>query len=132
MTGAYTTFANQGLYHRPRAITRVRNRFGRVTPWQHPGATKVLSPKTAKAITGTLREVINRGTGKQARGIPGAAGKTGTSDDNRDAWFIGYAQQLTTGVWLGYDRSSTLGRGETGGRAAAPVWKDFMQRSAGN
>lgn len=131
MTGAYTIFANHGLYHRPRAITRVRDRFGRVTPWPHPGAKKVLSPRTAETITAILTQVINRGTGKQARGIPGSAGKTGTSDNNRDAWFIGYTRNLTTGVWLGYDRSRTLGRGETGGRAAAPIWKEFMQTATG-
>ncbi len=131
MTGAYTIFANQGLYHKPRAITRVRDRFGRVTPWPHPGAKKVITPGTAETITAILTQVINRGTGKQARGIAGAAGKTGTSDNNRDAWFIGYTRNLTTGVWLGYDRSRTLGRGETGGRAAAPVWKEFMQTATG-
>ncbi len=131
MTGAYTIFANQGLFHRPRAITRVRDRFGRVTPWPHPGAKKVITPGTAETMTAILTQVIDRGTGKQARGIAGAAGKTGTSDNNRDAWFIGYTRNLTTGVWLGYDRSRTLGRGETGGRAAAPVWKEFMQTTTG-
>lgn len=131
MTGAYTVFANQGLYHKPRAITRVRDRFGRVTPWQIPGAKKVISPQTAETITGILTGVINQGTGKNARGIPDAAGKTGTSNDNRDAWFIGYTEKLTTGVWLGFDRNRTLGKGETGGRTAAPVWKEFMQESTG-
>ena len=131
MTGAYTIFANHGLYHKPRAITRVQDRFGRVTPWPHPRAKKVLTPKTAETMTSILRQVIDRGTGKQARGIAGAAGKTGTSDNNRDAWFIGYTRDLTTGVWLGYDRSRTLGRGETGGRTAAPVWKEFMQTTTG-
>lgn len=131
MTGAYTIFANNGLYHRPRAITRVRDRFGRVTPWPHPGAKKVITPGTAEIMTAILTQVIHRGTGKQARGIAGAAGKTGTSDNNRDAWFIGYTRDLTTGVWLGYDRSRTLGHGETGGRAAAPVWKEFMQAATG-
>jgi len=131
MTGAYTIFANHGLYHKPRAITRVRDRLGRITPWPHPGAKKVITPETAETMTAILTQVINRGTGKQAYGIAGAAGKTGTSDNNRDAWFIGYTRNLTTGVWLGYDRSRTLGRGETGGRAAAPVWKEFMQTTTG-
>jgi penicillin-binding protein 1A len=131
MTGAYTVFAGRGIYHKPRAITRVRDRFGRITPWQTPGATKVVSPETAEEITSILIRAINQGTGKNARGIPGAAGKTGTSNDNRDAWFIGYTDKLTTGVWLGYDRNQTLGKGETGGRAAAPVWKQFMQQASG-
>jgi len=130
MTSVYTVFANHGLYHRPRAITRVRDRHGRVHPWPNPPARRVISPQTAQTITNILKEVIRRGTGKQAAGIPGAAGKTGTTDNNRDAWFIGYTPALTTGIWLGHDRGRTLGRGETGGRAAAPVWKKFMQKAS--
>jgi penicillin-binding protein 1A len=82
-------------------------------------------------MTDILGQVIVRGTGSRARGIPGAAGKTGTSDDNRDAWFIGYTDTLTTGVWVGYDRGRTLGRGGTGGRIAAPIWKEFMLQARG-
>ncbi len=130
MTAAYTIFANQGLYHKPRAITRVRDRFGRVKPWPNPDAKKVVSAQTAATVTNILTNVINRGTGKQAQGVAQAAGKTGTSNDNRDAWFIGYSPKLTTGVWMGHDRNRTLGRGETGGRAAAPIWKNFMQAAA--
>ncbi len=129
MTGVYTIFADQGLYHRPRAITRVRDRRGRIRPWPHPAAERVISPATAATITGILTEVIRQGTGKQARGIPGAAGKTGTTDNNRDAWFIGYTNKLTTGIWIGHDRGRTLGKGETGGRAAAPIWKTFMEQA---
>jgi len=131
MTGAYTIFADQGLYHKPRAIIGVRDLHGRVRPWPGTPAKRVLSQKTATTITSILTDVIRRGTGKNARGIPGAAGKTGTSDDNRDAWFIGYTPKLTAGVWLGYDRGRTLGKEETGGQAAAPIWKTFMQQ-AGN
>ncbi len=127
MTGAYTVFAADGLYHAPFAITRVRDRNGRIHPWSRPPARRVVSPATAHQVSAILAEVIRRGTGRRAAGIPGAAGKTGTSDDNRDAWFIGYTPSVTAGVWLGYDRGRTLGRGETGGRAAAPVWKEFMQ-----
>ncbi len=127
MTGAYTVFAADGLYHAPFAITRVRDRNGRIHPWSRPPVRRVVSPATAHQVSAILAEVIRRGTGRGAAGIPGAAGKTGTSDDNRDAWFIGYTPSVTTGVWLGYDRGRSLGRGETGGRAAAPVWKAFMQ-----
>jgi len=74
-----------------------------------------------------LQQVISRGTGSKAVGIPGAAGKTGTSDNNMDAWFIGYTPKVTAGIWLGYDKGRPLGNGETGGMAAAPVWKKFMQ-----
>jgi len=78
-------------------------------------------------MTSILQQVISQGTGSKARGIPDAAGKTGTSDNNMDAWFIGYTPKVTAGVWLGYDKGKALGQGETGGRAAAPVWKHFMQ-----
>ncbi|BCO08108.1 hypothetical protein GF1_04840 [Desulfolithobacter dissulfuricans] len=128
MTGAYTIFPSQGIYHEPFAITRIQDRFGHSVPWKKTSPHKVIRPDTARTMTAILQEVINRGTGRLARGIPGAAGKTGTSDRNMDAWFIGYTEDVTAGVWLGHDRSSSLGRGETGGRAAAPVWKTFMQQ----
>ncbi len=130
MTGAYTIFSGGGLYHAPFGITRVRDRAGRVHPWPRQSARRVISPATARIMNSILAEVIGRGTGRQARGIPAAAGKTGTSDNNRDAWFIGYTPSVTAGVWLGYDRSRSLGRGETGGRAAAPVWKEFMRAAS--
>jgi penicillin-binding protein 1A len=127
MTAAYTMFANQGLYRPPVCITRVQDKNGRITLWQQPKPRRVITAKTADAITSILGEVISRGTGRKARGIPGAAGKTGTSDSNMDGWFIGYTPEVTAGVWLGYDRDRSLGKNETGGRAAAPVWKKFMQ-----
>ena len=127
MTSAYTMFANKGLYHPPVCITRIQDRNGRVTLWQQPARTRVITPKTANQIHSILQRVISRGTGSKARGIPDAAGKTGTSDNNMDSWFIGYTPKITAGVWLGYDRGQSLGRRETGGRAAAPVWKQFMQ-----
>lgn len=126
MTAAYTMFANQGLYHAPSCITRIQDDSGRVTLWQQPQPRRVITPATAATLNGMLRDVIRNGTGKKARDIPAAAGKTGTSDNNRDAWFIGYTPDITAGVWLGYDRGKSLGRGETGGRAAAPVWAAFM------
>lgn len=127
MTGAYTVFANDGLYHSPVCITRIRNRRGRIQPWPGEPAKRVIKPETARQITAILHEVISRGTGKNARGIPDSAGKTGTTDNNMDNWFIGYTPEVTVGVWLGYDRGRSLGRGETGGRTAAPVWLDFMR-----
>jgi penicillin-binding protein 1A len=129
MTAAYTAFANQGMYHAPVGITRVSDRDGRFLPWPQSSGQQVLSKETAAWITATLTQVIARGTGKNAAGIPGASGKTGTTDNNVDAWFIGFAPGLTSGVWIGYDRSTSLGEGETGGQAAAPVWKQFMQHA---
>ncbi|MEA2115221.1 MAG: PBP1A family penicillin-binding protein [Thermodesulfobacteriota bacterium] len=127
MTAAYTMFASQGLYRPPVCITRVQDKNGRITLWQQPKPRRVITPKTANEMTSILGQVISRGTGRKAKGIPGAAGKTGTSDSNMDGWFIGYTPEVTAGVWLGYDRDRSLGKGETGGRAAAPVWKKFMQ-----
>ena len=86
----------------------------------------VISPQTAYVMTDMLRAVVREGTGTAASVVPGAAGKTGTSNDHRDAWFIGYTPTLMTGVWLGYEKDKPLDPSETGGKAAAPIWADFM------
>jgi len=111
-------------------ITRVSDRDGRVTPWPQAAGHRVLSETTAAWIHTVLTQVVQRGTGRNAGGIPGASGKTGTTDNYVDAWFIGSIPDLTAGVWIGYDRSTSLGEGETGGQAAAPVWKNFMQQTS--
>ena len=127
LTAAYTAFANRGLFHKPVGITRVQDRDGRITPWPQSPAERVLSARTAEWLHTVMAQVVQRGTGTNARGVRGASGKTGTTDNNIDAWFVGSAPGLTTGVWIGHDRSASLGAGETGGRAAAPVWQQFMQ-----
>jgi penicillin-binding protein 1A len=127
LTAAYTAFANRGLFHKPVGITRVQDRDGRITPWPQAPAERSLSPRTADWLHTALTQVVQRGTGKNAAGVRGASGKTGTTDNNIDAWFVGSAPGLTAGVWIGHDRSASLGAGETGGRAAAPVWQQFMQ-----
>lgn len=129
MTAAFTAFANQGMYHYPVGITRVSDRDGRVTPWPQSPGCQVISRENAIGLNAALAQVVQRGTGKNAAGIPGATGKTGTTDNYVDAWFIGSAPDLTTGVWIGYDRNTSLGAGETGGQTAAPVWKHFMQQT---
>jgi penicillin-binding protein 1A len=129
MTAAYTAFANQGMYHAPVGITRICDRDGRVTPWPQSSGRQVISKETAAWLHATLTQVVQRGTGKNAAAIPGASGKTGTTDNYVDAWFIGSAPELTAGVWIGHDRNTSLGQGETGGQAAAPVWKDFIQQT---
>ncbi len=97
-------------------------------PWAtnlKPG--QVLAAETSYLITHLLKENILYGSGRRARELNRpASGKTGTTDDNRDAWFIGYTPQLVTGVWVGYDNLRRLGRFETGSRAAVPIWLDFM------
>lgn len=126
MTGTYTMFANQGMYHQPNAITKVKDRQGSDLRWPNPQKRKVVQETTARGITSLLEQVISRGTGQKAKGIPQSAGKTGTTDNNRDGWFIGYTPQLLTGVWMGYDQNQTLGPKGSGGNTAAPIWLDFM------
>ena len=128
LTTAYTAFANQGLSHAPVAITRISDRDGRVQPWPQSPGKQVISERTAEWLRAVLAQVVQRGTGKAAAGIAGAGGKTGTTDNYVDAWFVGSARGLTTGVWIGHDRGISLGPGETGGQAAAPVWKEFMRQ----
>lgn len=129
LTATYTAFANQGVYHSPVGITRVSERAGNFTPWPQSSGKQALTPETANWLHATMAQVVQRGTGRNAAGVRGASGKTGTTDNHVDAWFIGSAGELTTGVWFGHDRSMPLGTGETGGQAAAPVWKQFMQNA---
>jgi penicillin-binding protein 1A len=91
---------------------------------------QVISPETAYVMTNLMESVVSSGTGQRAKalGRP-VAGKTGTTNDMKDAWFIGYVPQLVAGVWVGYDQERSLGAGGSGGQAAAPIWTDFMQRS---
>lgn len=90
----------------------------------------VISPETAYIMTNLMESVVTSGTGQRARalGRP-VAGKTGTTNDMKDAWFIGFVPQLVAGVWVGYDQEKSLGAGGSGGQAAAPIWTDFMQRA---
>jgi penicillin-binding protein 1A len=128
LTNAYGAFANGGMYRPPIFIDRIVDRHGRILEQSGQQAVaRILLPRTAYQVTNLLQAVIRQGTGRLAQGVAGeSAGKTGTSDHNFDAWFIGYTPALVAGVWLGFDRQSSLGESETGGRAAAPVWRDFM------
>jgi penicillin-binding protein 1A len=91
---------------------------------------QVVSPETSYIITNLMESVVTSGTGQRARalGRP-VAGKTGTTNDMKDAWFVGYIPQLVTGVWVGFDQERSLGAAGSGGQAAAPIWTDFMQRA---
>lgn len=95
-----------------------------------PAAVPVIAPETAFIITNLMESVVTSGTGRRARalGRP-VAGKTGTTNDMKDAWFVGYVPQLVAGVWVGYDQEKSLGAGGSGGQAAAPIWTEFMQRA---
>jgi penicillin-binding protein 1A len=92
--------------------------------------TQVISPETSYIMTNLMQNVVQSGTGQRARalGRP-VAGKTGTTNDMKDAWFVGYVPQLVAGVWVGYDQEKSLGAGGSGGQAAAPIWTEFMQRA---
>ena len=130
MTSAYGVFAEGGRYLAPVMIESIRDRHGLVLEKSGEASQprRVLSARTAYQVTNLLQGVIKEGTGRQADGLEGeSAGKTGTTDNATDAWFIGYTPELVAGVWLGFDRGANLGGDETGGRAAAPLWLDFMQ-----
>ena len=133
LTTAYTVFARNGTYIPPIFINRILDRHGKIIEENHPQAKEVLDPRAAYQVTRLLQDVIREGTGKKAWGLSGSsAGKTGTTDKNMDAWFIGYTPEISTGVWMGFDLKKSLGRRETGGRACAPIWLDFMRHvSAG-
>jgi penicillin-binding protein 1A len=126
---AFTVFPNDGIRIDPHMIRRVTSYDGALLEEAHPEVHDVVSPDVARTMTAMLEEVIQFGTGIQARslGRP-TAGKTGTTQDYTDAWFIGFTPQLTAGVWVGYDdKQISLGKKETGARAALPIWLDFMK-----
>lgn len=131
MTTAYNVFASGGMYRKSQFVTKVVDRNGQIIG-NEPGqqVKRVLSPRDAYLITDMLKGVIDVGTGKRARGLSGeSAGKTGTSDQNMDAWFVGYTPELAAGVWVGFDQNISLGASGTGGRLAAPIWLDFMKKT---
>ena len=128
MVRAYSTFCNLGLRTEPRFYTRVEDRNGAVV--EEPGISQelVIDPATAYMVSNVLEGAVKNGTGKRILALERpAAGKTGTTNDLRDAWFAGYTPDLVTVVWTGHDDHGTMGRGETGARAAIPIWLEFMQ-----
>ncbi len=130
LTAVYALFANHGISLGPVSILMISDSTGRVLYTNDAIPVQVIKPETAYLITDLLKGVIEWGTGWKARelGRP-AAGKTGTTNDYRDAWFIGYTPGLVTGVWVGYDDQASIGPRETGARAALPIWLDFMKKA---
>ena len=127
---AYTPLANGGLRAEARSIISIYNRNTHTTVVNPSVVTPVISPATAYLTTSILKDVMTYGTAKSLKKFSQerpAAGKTGTTDDYRDAWFIGYTPQIVTGVWVGHDKPKPGGKGFTGGGIAAPVWEQFMR-----
>ncbi len=130
LTAAYNVFASQGVRHDPVAVRWVEDAEGRVLEKHAPLGERVMSEQQAFVMTSMLQGVVHRGTGTRAKvlGRP-VAGKTGTTNDFIDAWFVGYSPSLVAGVWVGIDDREPLGNKETGGRAALPIWIEFMQQA---
>jgi len=130
LTLAYTPLATGGLLPESRTVIRIFDRSRNAWVENPRFASPVLDPATAYVATRMLQDVMRYGTAKSLRKFSEerpAAGKTGTTDDYRDAWFIGYTPQLITGVWVGYDQPKPGGKGFTGGAIAAPIWERFMR-----
>jgi penicillin-binding protein 1A len=132
VTSAYTTFPNQGVRMKPFMVLNVRDRDGNLLEENRGEPTDVIRADTAYVMTNMLRGVLSpRGTGARGASLAAQwplAGKTGTVDDNTDAWFVGFDPDITVGVWLGFDdKRKSLGGAEQGAFAALPIWLDFMK-----
>jgi penicillin-binding protein 1A len=127
-TAAFSVFPNDGVRITPRYITKVTDYEGRVLQEDFPEVKDVVSANTARIMTALLREVVLHGTAVSASRLQlPVAGKTGTTNDFTDAWFVGFSPSITCGVWIGYDEKRTLGSKESGAHAALPIWMDFMK-----
>lgn len=130
-TSAFTVFPDDGIHIEPHYIRRVTSYDGAVLEEPRANVTDVITPDVARTMTAMLEEVVQFGTGVRAKelGRP-SAGKTGTTNDFTDAWYIGFIPQITAGVWVGNDdKRISLGKKETGARAALPIWLEFMQQA---
>ena len=127
-TSAFSVFPDDGVLIAPRLITKVTDYEGRVLEEDFPDVKDVVSARTARIMTSMLQGVVQHGTAIAAAGMKfPLGGKTGTTNDFTDAWFIGFSPSLTCGVWMGFDEKKTLGAKETGAKAALPIWMDFMK-----
>ena len=122
ITRAYSVFANGGMMVKPIFVKRIVDRSDQIIEENQPEADEVISKETAYVVTDLLRAVIQEGTGWRIKALKRpAAGKTGTTNNLWDAWFMGYTPELVTGVWVGYDDRKAMGKGETGSRATSPI-----------
>jgi len=129
LVSAYSVFNNLGYLVEPVFITKILDREGNVIEEGNPVRKKVIEQNTAYIMTSLLEGVVKYGTGRRVMALKRpVAGKTGTTNNLHDAWFVGYTPRYNTGTWVGYDDERSLGKGETGSRAASPIWVGFMQR----
>jgi penicillin-binding protein 1A len=133
LTRAYSVFANQGQVIEPVFTIKIVDRDGTVLEQAAPDPRQAIEKDTAFIMTSLLESVVQQGTAQRVKalGRP-SAGKTGTTNDMYDAWYIGYTPDLVTGVWVGLDTEGMLGKNETGAVAAAPIWLGFMKRALTN
>ena len=128
ITSAYSVFPNQGVRMRPYTILKVTDRAANVLEENRPEPRDAIRADTAYVMTNLLRGVVQRGTGAKAASLKWPiGGKTGTTDDYTDAWFIGFDPDITIGVWIGYDQKRTMGPGGTGSDTALPIWMEIMK-----
>jgi penicillin-binding protein 1A len=130
LTSAYTVFPNRGKYVKPGSVERITGPDGRIVWRRSPSRRLAVSRTSAAIMTDLLKGVIQEGSGRGARDLGAElAGKTGTTNEYRDALFVGFSPTLAAGVWVGRDDYAPLGPYETGGRAALPIWKQFMEKA---
>jgi penicillin-binding protein 1A len=128
MTSAFAVFPNQGVRMRPYSISKVTDREGNVLEENRPEPKDAIRADTAYVMTNLLRGVVQRGTAARAASLNWPiGGKTGTTDDYTDAWFIGFDPDITIGVWIGLDQKKPIGHNQTGSDAALPIWIDIMK-----
>lgn len=128
IVNAFSVFSNLGYLIEPVFITKIYDRDGNLLETSRLIRKKVIDMSTAYIMTNIMESVVKSGTGWRIKALKRpVAGKTGTTNNLFDAWFLGYTPRYTTGVWVGLDQEAPLGKGETGSRAASPIWLDFMQ-----
>jgi 1A family penicillin-binding protein len=133
LTTAYAMFPNGGFAVKPLDIIRVRDAGGGTALQYDVDSERVISPEVAFQMVSMLSDAIDRGTGAPARRLGvkfPSGGKTGTTNDFKDAWFVGFSSSIVAGVWVGFDQPETIGREAYGSRYALPIWADFMQRAS--
>jgi membrane carboxypeptidase/penicillin-binding protein len=133
LTAAYAVFPTLGYRVRPRGMVSVQNADGADVHRVHIERERILPEAIAFQMVSMLEDVVDRGTGAGARryGVTGAVGgKTGSTNDYRDAWFVGFSSSVVAGVWVGFDQPERISEGGSGARVALPIWSDFMRRVA--